>query len=79
MTHWKNLIVTDEGFAIGTLGDTVADCPSMLGSAVVRDGKVQYWPGFFLSAPGEEPDWDTPRGPVDWTGFVDALFEARGQ
>lgn len=38
---------------------------------------VISWPGRFIAAEGEHPDWDTPRGMVDWTGFELALQKAR--
>ncbi|HEX7048738.1 MAG TPA: hypothetical protein VF188_00900, partial [Longimicrobiales bacterium] len=47
-------------------------------------GRVDEWDGdrpvviegVLLAAPGEEPDWDTPRAPVDWTGLRAAVEAA---
>ncbi|HEX6938612.1 MAG TPA: hypothetical protein VF158_04320, partial [Longimicrobiales bacterium] len=46
-------------------------------------GRVDEWDGdrpvviegVLLAAPGEDPDWDTPRAPVDWTGLRAAVEE----
>lgn len=78
-THWRDLVVTDTDGQTGTLGDLVDHCPANLDNAKIDDGAIEAWEGFMLSAPGEEPDWDTPRGAVDWSGFADALNTARGQ
>lgn len=75
MLNWKQLIVTDnEGGTAGTLEEIVTLCPANLDSAEIEtDGSLGAWPDYLLSAPGEEPEWDTPREDVDWTGFADAL------
>ena len=39
-------------------------------------GEIYGWHQYFLSAPGEDPDWDTPKMSVDWTGFLNALRES---
>ena len=68
MLHWRKLIVTDsDGDNWGELGDL----RDLRESAVVVDGKIDTWHGFFLSAPGEEPSHETPSVAVDWTGFDD--------
>lgn len=68
--HWTALLVTDsEGDSRGTLGELVKSNPEQLGTADILAGQIIEWPQFFLSAPGEEPDWDTPHAAVDWTGF----------
>ena len=74
MLKWSELIVTDsDGNTGDTLGSMVELCSANLDTAVLNNGRIVEWPGFILSAPGEEPDWDTPRGPVDWDGFMEAL------
>lgn len=74
MLKWMDLIVSNEDGATGdTLGEIVNICPANLDNATIEDGKIVAWPGFMLSAPGEEPDWDTPRGAVDWDGIGEAL------
>ena len=45
--------------------------------AVIHNGEITDFTQSFLSAPGEAPDWNTPRGDVDWVGFEDALAAAR--
>lgn len=77
--HWQNLNVTDaDGQHAGTLGEMVRLSPTNLDSAILNeDGSLSEATGFFLSADGEDPDWDTPRGPVDWNGFREALQAAR--
>ena len=78
-TDWKDLIVTGEdGYTWDTLGDLLNKAPANLDTATLaEDGTITSWPDFFLSAEGEDPNWDTPRGPVDWRGFWQALVEAR--
>ena len=67
---WRELIVTDsDNDECGTLGDIVADNPAMLDTATIEGGIITVWPYYFIAAPGEDPEWDTPRGDVDWTGF----------
>ena len=74
MLKWNELIVTDSDGATGdTLGEIVNICPANLDNATIENGKITVWPGFMLSAPGEEPDWDTPVGDVDWDGFTEKL------
>jgi hypothetical protein len=69
MLHWRKLIVTDrEGEEWGELGELRDDAPANLDDAVVIDGKIDTWCGFFLSAPGAEPSHEIPVD-VDWTGF----------
>ena len=78
MTHWTELIVTNEQVIQGTLGAMVDDADDHLSRIVLNDdGAIDEWDQFFISADGEDPDYDTPRGPVDWTGFADALASAR--
>lgn len=77
MLKWNELIVSDEDGAVGdTLGEFVNICPANLDNATIENGKITEWPGFMLSAPGEEPDWDTPVADVDWEGFQEALERA---
>ena len=77
---WRELIVTDtDGDSWQTLGELVDSAPANLDNAIIVDGRIDSWCGFFISAPDEDPDWDTPRNPVDWSGFVSALAKARGE
>lgn len=78
-TTWNELIVTDAEGDQTTLRDIVSNCPANLDNAVIRDGRIQEWEGFFLSAPGEEPNWNTPLADVDWSGFSEAWQIACGQ
>lgn len=72
---WNELIVTDrDGNNLGSLGEIVTNSPQMLKHATF-DGSALTWPDYFLSVDGEEPDWDTPRAPVDWTGFEIEITE----
>jgi len=79
---WRDLSVTnDEGETLdATLGEIV---DAGEGGFLFKYGtwvngvpvSIQY---YFLSAPGEEPDWDTPRCPVDWAGLENAVTPYRG-
>jgi len=78
--HWTQLIVTDaDGETVGTLGVVVAELPSLLDTATISrsSGELTQWPQMYLSTDGEDPDWDTPRGPVDWSGLAEALSAAQ--
>ena len=76
MTNWRDLIVTDSDGATGeTLGSIVDNAPANLDSAEISGGRIASWDGFMLSAPGEDADWDTPRGEVNWDGFQDAVYQ----
>jgi hypothetical protein len=44
---------------------------------LARAGRVDSWDGYFIAAVGEDPDWDTPRCVVDWSGFAEAVAEIR--
>ncbi len=78
MINWTNLQVTDsDNECWGSLGAIVASAPANLDGVVVEDGKISEWNGFFLHGEDETPDWDTPQIAVDWTGFTEALAEAR--
>jgi hypothetical protein len=70
--HWAQLRVTNaNGTDIGTLGDVVREGQAT-GMTLRPDGSLDTWPDHFVSAPDEEPEWDTPHGPVDWTGLAEA-------
>lgn len=74
---WTDLRVYDvEGDDIGSLGQIVERAPELLATARTAEGRIAEWGQHFIAAPGEEPDWDTPAGGVDWTGFVAALERA---
>lgn len=75
---WRELVVSDSDGAWGPLGELVENAPANLDDATIEHGMIVYWPGMFLAAPGEDPDWDTPRGEVDWAGFEDKLRACRG-
>lgn len=74
-TNWKDLIVSEgePNANCGTLGFIVHNAPANLDDAEISGGKITSWDGFFLSAPGEVADWNTPRGDVDWDGFAETL------
>ena len=77
--QWKNLIVWDaDGIQGPTLGEYLGDCSASDADriTVADDGSLGEWSHFFVAAPGEAHSWDTPAGPVDWTGFREAVQEA---
>jgi len=75
---WTELEVHDtEGPTGDTIENFVKLAPANFDCAVIDNGRLVVWPQFMLAAPGEEPDYDTPRGAVDWAGFENALSEAR--
>ena len=78
MTHWTELTVTDEsGVRLVPLGALVAAGYDRLTDiALDANGAIDQWQQHMIAAPDEQPDWDTPRGPVDWTGFHAALLTA---
>ncbi len=78
---WRDLIVTDEDGRSATLGEVVALKDAALECIEISEtGGIDQWPGRFVSAPGETPDWDTPRDvDVDWRGFRAAVEAALEQ
>ncbi|MEJ2023418.1 MAG: hypothetical protein P8Y00_00070 [Deltaproteobacteria bacterium] len=62
-----------DGAEYGLLGEMLDRTPAHLDTVTVEDGAIASWGGFFLSAPDEDPDYDTPRCVVDWAGFQEAL------
>jgi hypothetical protein len=66
---WSNLIVTDAEGHSENLSEIIRDNPHVLDTAQIAGGKIIAWAGYFLSRKDEEPDFDTPCGPVAWTGF----------
>ena len=75
-TTWKDLIVyDDECRELGTLGEITQDRPEMVS---VFHHPSDDWPGHFIAEEGEEPDWDTPRGAVDWEGFEEIKQKKTG-
>jgi hypothetical protein len=80
-TAWRALLVTDaEGDEGCPLGALVDRDPANLDTARLgAGGEIAEWDGFFIAAPGESPDWDTPRGPVDWSGLREALGRENAQ
>jgi hypothetical protein len=79
MVKWTELQVSDSDDKWGSLGELVNKAPANLDNADIIDGRIDSWPGMFIAAPGEEPDYDTPTVPVDWTGFQAALDAVRGR
>jgi len=78
--HWSELeVYDDESNYIGTLGDLVENAPENLDNVVIENGKISEWSDYFIAAPGENPDWDTPKGPVDWTSFENRLRSYPGK
>lgn len=76
MLNWKELRVFDTGCTyLSDLGAIVATSPTMLDNITLspEDGSITIWPDYFICAPNEYPDWDTPRCEVDWSGFEEAL------
>ena len=64
-THWRDLIVYEADGEVGRLGSLDMETTiSVLHNATWDDGLELA--GYFLAAPGEAPDWDTPKGSVDW-------------
>jgi len=73
--NWQNLIVTDDnGAEIGSLCEVIRSTTTAASIQIDEAGAVVAWPYHFIAAPGEVPDWNTPAGPVDWTGFADELL-----
>ena len=76
--HWRKLIVSTGNAAEGTeLGIVTDTDDSSLLYVQVENGRIVSWPQFYISAPGEDPDWNTPSVPVDWTGFGQAVQTVR--
>ncbi len=75
---WDRLEVTGcDGSPCGTLGEMVAEhCANLESIRLGTDGSIEEWPQHFVAGPDEDPNWDTPREPVDWFGFREALQAA---
>ncbi len=77
--NWRELEVHEVDGYLGHLGELVDDAPANLDTCeLADDGSIDTWPQHMVAAPGEEPEWDTPHGRVDWAGFATALAAARG-
>ncbi len=75
--NWRELKVYGEDGFLGLLGELVSDGDAGLDHCEAKgDGSIDIWPQHFVAAPDEEPDWDTPRVAVDWTGFAESLADA---
>lgn len=76
---WECLNVTDwDGEYVGKLGWVVNFHYQYIESfATIKDGKIESWVGFYLSADGEEPGQDTPKVPVDWRCFTEIAVKAK--
>jgi hypothetical protein len=82
--HWEELLVYDLNW------DTCPPIP--MGRVIKKDfhriwhyaeifvtdseAHIDGWDYNFLAAPGEEPTMSSPEVPVDWSGFLEALFRA---
>ena len=75
---WRDLMVTNDDGDVGeTLESLINVAPGNLDNATITDGRISAWPGFFISPPGQSFHWDTLCENVDWTGFEEALVQAR--
>lgn len=82
MHTWKSLIVTDSDGNSDTLSNMVADSEwidEVRKARLDARGAISEWADYFISLPGEEPDSDTPRSPVDWSGFREAISPTQEQ
>ena len=72
---WRDLDVYDpDGGCRATLGQMVDRGYVALHAIVLADsGSIREWVNHLVAGPAEAPDWDTPKIPVDWTGFREAL------
>jgi len=82
--NWRKLnVINCEEDELGKMEDVLAKYPSILRTLELDDtGAIYGWDRHFAYADGERYDCDTPRVPVDWTGFrdaVDASLQAAGQ
>lgn len=79
MINWRTLgVIGNDGESLGTLGEVLGNASTAAITEIELndDGSIDTWGDHMIAAPGEEPDWDTPRVPVDWSGFAAALSEA---
>ena len=78
MITWRELVLWNDGVAcnFGSFMER-ADASSVAALRLLANGRVSEWSQFFLSAPDEEPDWDTPRRRVNWRGLKTAVAAAR--
>lgn len=78
MENWRELNCgesEDECRTLGSLFEEEADDirHAVRYLALNDDGSIDEWQDMFVWADGEEPAWDTPHVPVDWTGFADLV------
>lgn len=52
------------------LGDTI---PGLIVYELSDGGGIRSWDGMFVFADGEDPSHMSPAGPIDWTGFAEAV------
>jgi hypothetical protein len=80
MTNWRDLIVYEviDGF-VDRLGTLVDNKSNILNNIVIKNGFISEWRDYFIAMPGEIPDWKTPRGNIDWTGFEEAWNKIKGE
>jgi hypothetical protein len=75
--NWRNLGVIGIDGGLGTLGEILDNGDASITQIELNDdGSIDTWADHMIAAPDEEPGWDTPRVPVDWSGFAAALSEA---
>jgi len=74
MINWRELRVSGQD-DIGSLGELVDSSYAGLSGidGVTAAGAISGWHQHFISAPGENPDWDTPHDMVNWAGFSASL------
>lgn len=71
---WRDLVVyRDTAVTLGAMVDSKDAGLAVL--LLSDDGAIDTWPGHLVAGPSEEPEWDTPKVPVDWAGFREALAE----
>ena len=69
---WTELRVVDiDGLDQGSLDEVVANPETrwMLDHATIVNGQIESWDYFWMCAPDEDLDHNTPRCDVDWSGF----------
>ena len=79
VTRWQELGLQDGDGQTDdrSLGEWIAEADERnLARITMVDGKIESWDGINISDT-DEFDWDTPRGPVDWTGFESAVNARR--
>lgn len=74
MISYTDLLITDQDGNQSNLDAMMLNLDySLRNIKLASDGSIAEWDGKFISAPDEEPNWDTPKVAVDWTGFEDRI------